>query len=87
MLKGAKPAAANRGARRLPLSMQMKILEASPSDQPIVMEIAQILNEIITKIEHGDDQQEMKRHMQKYVSRKTQRKQEEEERLKKAQDE
>jgi hypothetical protein len=29
----------------------------------------------------------MKRHMQKYVSRKTQRKQEEEERLKKLQDE
>jgi hypothetical protein len=56
MRKGAKPTAASRGPRRLPLSMQMKILEASPDDQPVMVEIAQILNEMITKIEHGDDQ-------------------------------
>jgi hypothetical protein len=54
MLKGAKPTAAKKQPR-LPAAMQLRVLEASQEDQPIVMEIALILNEMITKIEHGDD--------------------------------
>lgn len=61
--------------------MQLAILETPASDQEVVAEVAQILNEVISSVEANlqvRDSTELPRHMSKYISRKTIRKQQEE---------
>ena len=74
----------SKSSKKLPASLALAILEAEQDDQPVVAECAQILNEIILKVEQNQAKGEGHRpHMSKYVSRKTIRKQEEEERMRK----
>lgn len=59
-------------------------MEAPQDDQATIMEVASILNEVITAVEVNKERSSspIPRHMSKYVSRKTLRKQESEEKKK-----